>query len=130
MLVHIGRAVKVRESGRSAAHHSPGIVTDGGDVGLRKSGRQSRRFLDSHPQTGEELAKVDGRHAAIADRDDVVGLASGRQLPENVLCVVEGIVERTVDLVGQRVSFENVHRTYGTRKSSRFNSAVIRKMKT
>jgi len=91
--------ILIRETDRCAAHHSHGNVCAGGERRFGESGRQCSRFLDSQSQTGEELAKVDRRHAAIADRNDI-GPASSGHLSENVLGVVIGIVKRTEDLVG------------------------------
>ncbi len=67
-------------------------------MGFGESGRQGSRFLDSHSQAGEEIDQVNGRHAAIADRDDVAS-ASIRQLFENVLRLEIGIVHRTEEVV-------------------------------
>jgi len=111
---------RIRKSGRCAVLDRHYVIDVSGVAGFGKSGRQSGRLLDSQSQAGEELAKVDGRHAAVADRDDVVP-ASGRQLLEKVLFVQVGIVKRTEDPVGVVI----VQRTQGplcSRSSRSFKS--------
>ena len=115
---------RIRKSGRCAVLDGHCIIFGSGEDGVGESGRQSGRFLDSQSQAGEELAKVDRRHAAVADRDDVVPSSVG-QLSEKVLFVQVGVVKRTEDPVGVVI----VQRTQGpfcSWSSRSFNSQNIR----
>ena len=65
---------------------------------MGEGGRQCSGFLDSHTQTGKKFAKVDRRHPAIADRDEIVP-SSCFQLLENVQRVGIRVIKRAENVV-------------------------------
>ena len=118
------RTVRIGETWRSAAYHCHCVVPGGEGGGFRKSGRQCCRFLDSHSQTGKELAEINRRLAAVTNSDGVI-LSFSLQLIENFQGVWIWVVKRTGNFVIEIESWSNEMRS-----RSCFNSAKFNKLKS